>query len=110
VNQENEADDDFHDSDAEDVYDLYLVCNGALLDNGLLDARKLDELTPEESQILNVPRLREIWRHTATGCEQCKDIIRTLNIVRNVLREGADDSSIEETTALAMDQVDSISH
>jgi hypothetical protein len=109
VNQEEEVDDDFHDSDAEDVYDLYLACNGVLY-NGLLDSSKLDELTPEEAAVLNVPRLREIWRHTATGCQQCQEIIRTLNIVRSVLREEAGESYDEQTSAIAMDQADSISH
>lgn len=103
VNQEKEAD-DFHDSDAEDVYDLYLAVNGSQ-HNGLLDVRKLKELTPEESEILNVPRLREIWSHTATGCPKCKEIIRTLNIVRDVLREEATDS-FAETEVELMDQAE----
>jgi hypothetical protein len=72
---------DFHDSEAEDVYDLYNACNG-VLHNHLLDVRKLDELSQEESAVLNVTRLREIWAHTATGCLRCKKIISTLNSAR----------------------------
>lgn len=72
---------DFHNSEAEDVYDLYNACNG-VLHNHLLDVRKLDELSQEESAVLNVTRLREIWAHTATGCLRCKEIISTLNSAR----------------------------
>ena len=107
VNQEKEPD-NFHDSDVEDIYDLYLACNGVQRRDGLLDIRQLDELTPDEAEILNVPRLREIWKHTETGCIQCKKIIKTLDLVRNVLREEVED--ILEETNTALDQVDSISH
>jgi hypothetical protein len=106
VDQEKETD-DFHDSDAEDVYDLYLAVNGSL-DGDLLDLRKLDELTFEEAAILNVPRLKEIWAHTATGCQECKDIIGTLRFVRNVLRE--DDSDLTAAQPVELDQVDSKLH
>jgi hypothetical protein len=77
---------EFHDSESEDVYDLYNACNGEL-HNGLLDIRKLDELSQEESAALNIARLSEIWAHTATGCLQCEEIITTLNSARRVLGE-----------------------
>ena len=78
--------DEFHDSDSEDVYDLYNACNG-ILRNGLLDARELDKLSPEELEVLDLPKLREIWRHTASGCPTCAGIIRTLNAVRGTLSD-----------------------
>jgi hypothetical protein len=76
----------FHESDLGDVYDLYNACNGMML-GGLLDVRKLDELSPEEMEALDVERLREVWAHTAAGCITCAGIIRTLNAARGILRE-----------------------
>ena len=78
----------FHHSEAGDVYDLYNACNGAM-SGGLLDVRKLDELTPREREALDVERLREVWDHTASGCETCAKIVRTLNDVRGKLRGAA---------------------
>ena len=83
--------DEFHDSESEDIYDLYNACNG-VLHNGLLDIRKLEEYTPKESQALNFSRLREIWAHTASGCSKCDDIVRALNRIRGVLKESAEGS------------------
>ena len=79
---------EFHDSDLGDIYDLYNACNGVML-GGLLDVRMLDELSLEEKRALNVPRLREVWAHTATGCHRCKRIIETLNLARETMRAGA---------------------
>lgn len=106
VDQE-EGTDPFHDSES-DVYDLYNACNGVLY-NGLLDIRKLDEYSPEEAEALNVPRLREIWDHTALGCSECKRIIRTLNLVRGTLREEAEELFKEQAESVDVDVVDSIS-
>ena len=78
--------DPFHDDESEDVYDLYNACNGVIHD-GLLDIRKLDELSPEEREFLNVPRLRKVWDHVATGCTQCHTIINTLNLARERLKK-----------------------
>lgn len=75
----------FHDSESGDVYDLYLACHGAMRGE-LLDVRKLDELTAPEREVLDVARLRQVWEHTASGCPQCKCIIRTLNATRAELR------------------------
>jgi len=86
-NVEDESSDQYHDSESEDVYDLYNACNGAL-HNGLLDIRKLDELSEEELEILDVARLRVVWAHTATGCSQCERIIKTLNSARELMGDG----------------------
>lgn len=99
---EGPADDDFHDSDV-DVYDLYNACNGELYQERL-DIRKLDELTLEEAEILNVPRLKEIWHHTTLGCRKCEKIILTLNAVRDLLREDLEESATEESKTIAVDQ------
>jgi hypothetical protein len=90
VEEEKDAD-PFHDAgDGEDIYDLYNACNGAVLD-GLLDISKLDEYSPGQAEALNVPRLREIWFHTKSGCVKCERIIRTLNRVRKMLRESREE-------------------
>lgn len=81
--------DQFHDNEAGDIYDLYNACNGVMY-NDLLDIDKLDELSAEEAEALDLPRLREVWEHTATGCMKCKNIIRTLNRARATLREDVD--------------------
>jgi hypothetical protein len=90
VEQKKEEADPYHDSESEDIFDLYNACNGVLR-NGLLDKRKLDELSLEERKVLNVARLRAIWAHTAAGCAKCEAIIRTLNRVRGVLSEDAEE-------------------
>ena len=73
----------FHDSELGDVYDLYNACNGVIREDGLLDVRKLKELSAEEKAVLNVSRLKEVWEHTATThCPICARIVRTLNEVR----------------------------
>jgi hypothetical protein len=81
-----EATDAFHDNDKGDVWDLYNACNGETVD-GLLDKRKLDELSGEEAEVLDVARLREVWAHTATRCPICADIVHTLNLTRRILRD-----------------------
>ena len=92
IAQEDQEDylNEFHDSDSEDVYDLYNACNG-LMHNGLLDVRELDKLSMAELEVLDVARLREIWLHTASGCPTCAGIIRTLNAVRGTLSEDQED-------------------
>jgi hypothetical protein len=76
---------DAHDTEYDDVYDLYNACNGELHE-GVLDIRKLDELSEEEREILDVSRLKKAWVHV-TGCGKCARIIHTLNFARQVLRE-----------------------
>lgn len=76
-----EDQEEFHDSDSRDIYTLYNVCNGEV-ENGLLNISKLDELSAEELEIFDVTRLKEIWIHTASGCQTCADIVETLNMVR----------------------------
>ena len=77
--------DDFHDSEIGDIYDLYNACNGVLRD-GSLDIRNLEQYGPDDYEILNVPRLREVWEHSATGCSKCKDIVTALNRMREVMK------------------------
>lgn len=81
--------DQFHDSELGDVYDLYNACNGELRDDGLLDVRRLDSLSAEEAEAFDVERLREVWRHTASGCTRCAQIVTILNTTRKSLRKGA---------------------
>lgn len=109
VSHEKEDAAQFHDSDsAEDVYDLYNACNGIVI-NGLLDISKLDELSPEEAEVLNLRRLREVWAHTASGCARCQVIIKTLNLVRGKLREGAAESTEEQPERVDVNITDPIS-
>lgn len=77
--------DDFHRSEAGDIYDLYNACNGVFRD-GLLDLRMLEEYSPAEAEELNVPRLREVWAHAASGCYQCENIINALNNLRGAAK------------------------
>jgi hypothetical protein len=86
VDQE-QGDDQYHNNELGDVYDLYNACNGELGEDGLLDVRKLEELSPEEAEALNVERLTEVWQHTATRCTRCAEIITILNAARKALRE-----------------------
>jgi len=80
--------DQFHDSESEDIYDLYNACNGAVREeDGFLDVSKLNELSKEEREMLNIKRLREIWVHTISGCATCAGIVRTLNSVRRIVGE-----------------------
>ena len=79
----------FHNSESEDIYDLYNACNGSVCEDGFLDISKLDELSSEEREILNVKRLREIWQHTTSNCAVCAGIVRTLNSVRRIVDEEA---------------------
>jgi hypothetical protein len=71
---------EFHNSEL-DVYALFNACDGVII-NGLLDVRKLEEYGPEDAEALNVPRLREVWEHTASGCPKCKDIVHALSGLR----------------------------
>ena len=80
VDQEKSTD-PFHDNESGDIFDLFNACNG-VLHNGRLDIRKLDELGPEEAEVLDIPRLRKVWHHADSGCAQCEAIITTLNSAR----------------------------
>ena len=76
--------DDFHDSENGDIYDLFNACNGVLRD-GLLDIKTLEQYGPDDYEILNVPRLREVWEHSAT-CSKCKDIVTALSRMREAMK------------------------
>lgn len=87
---QKQTDDEFHDSDSGvDIFALYNAVNG-IIRNGFLDVSELDKYSPEEAEALNVSRLREIWKHTTTGCSRCREIIEALNIVRGAASESAD--------------------
>ena len=76
---------EFHDSDGGDIYALYNAVDGVMVD-GLLDVRKLEEYSAEDAEALNVPRLREVWAHTASGCSVCEGIIHALSRLRKSLK------------------------
>ena len=83
--------DQFHDSEAEDVgdvgdlYDLFNACNGEVL-GGVLNLRKLEDLSKEECEVLDVARLKKLGAHVISGCPRCRAIIDKLNYVRAALR------------------------
>jgi hypothetical protein len=106
--QHRKKNDPFHDSET-DLFDLFNACDGVVLENGLLDVSQLDQFTPDEAEALNVPRLREIWKHTESGCAQCAAIISTLNRIRGALREDAAELSAEQVEDVSVEINDSIS-
>ncbi|HET6976680.1 MAG TPA: hypothetical protein VFI24_10185 [Pyrinomonadaceae bacterium] len=71
---------EYHDSET-DVFALFNACDGVIV-NGLLDIRKLEEYSPEDAEALNVSRLKEVWKHTASGCSKCKEIVHALSSLR----------------------------
>jgi hypothetical protein len=77
--------DQIHDSNVQDLYDLYNACNGEMHE-GLLDIRKLEELSKEEREFLDIKRLREVWHHMASDCNKCKEIVTKLNSYRESMR------------------------
>lgn len=108
VEQKNDPDlDPFHNSEV-DIYDLFNAVNGVVV-NGLLDISQLDEYTPQEAEELNVPRLREVWEHTASGCLRCATIVSILNDIRGSLSADYDESLGGQTGELDVDAIDSIS-
>lgn len=68
-------------SESEELYDLYNACNGEI------DSRKPDNLSDKDAQILDAPKLRELWLHIASQCDQCEAIIDTLNWARRALQQ-----------------------
>jgi len=98
----------FHDSEFEDVFDLYNACNGIVRD-GFLDVEELNTYTPDEAEELNVPRLREIWEHTRTGCLQCREIVQALHTVRRTSSDVAEYIDPKDGPELDIDQINSIS-
>lgn len=96
----------FHDSESVDVYDLYNACNGTL-HNGILDIRKLDDLSKEEREVLDVPRLREVWNHVASGCAECIGIVNTLNFARSAMSAPAAESRHEAANSVSAEYAES---
>jgi hypothetical protein len=87
----------FHDSEDGDIYTLFNACNGDMRD-GVLDVRKLDELSEEELEVLDVKRLKEIWLHTISGCPTCDGIVSTLKCVRGMLAEDEPEPTLTPST------------
>lgn len=88
---QEESNDEFHDSDSGvDVFALFNAIDGIIRDDGFLDVSELDKYSPEDAEALKVSRLKETWKHTTTGCRQCRQIIRALQDLRGELREVAD--------------------
>lgn len=83
--------DQFHNSESEeDIFTLFNACDGEIQD-GYLNIRKLEELSKEEREVLNIERLRKIWLHTTSGCATCAGIVRTLNSMRGMFGEIEED-------------------
>ncbi len=101
----------FHDSESEDVgdvadvFDLYTACNGEVLD-GVLNVRKLDELSEEEREVLDVPRLKELAAHVVSGCAHCQSIVYTLNRARLELRMIVEESRIRQPQPVGANRAD----
>ncbi|HET6976677.1 MAG TPA: hypothetical protein VFI24_10170 [Pyrinomonadaceae bacterium] len=85
---QKDTDDEFHDSDI-DIFALFNAVDG-IMRNGFLDVSELDKYSPADAEALNVPRLKEIWKHTTTGCDKCRDIIEALQNVRGAVKDVAD--------------------
>lgn len=79
----------FHDSEL-DIYDLFNVCNG-IVREGFLDVKQLDNYTAAEAKELNIDRLREIWKHTKTGCPDCRKVVEALQQLRRTVGHVADE-------------------
>jgi len=92
--------DRFHQIESLDVYDLYNACNGTL-HNGVLDVRKLDELSQEEREVLDVVALKKLWAHVVAGCIECEGIIKTLNFARGVISGRAGEPRSEPSVKAA---------
>jgi hypothetical protein len=75
----------FHEGESEDVYDLFNACNGRL-HNGRLDIQQLENLGEKERELFSISRLRELWYHIDSGCDQCQAIIKTLHRARIVMK------------------------
>jgi hypothetical protein len=71
--------------------------------------RELDKYSPEDAKALNVPRLKEIWEHTTTGCLQCREIIEALHVVRGAARDAADIEDPDDGPTRDLNRIKSIS-
>lgn len=86
-----DTNDEFHDSDSGvDVFALFNACDGIIREDGFLDITELEKYSPEDAKALKVSQLKETWKHTTTGCPQCRRIIETLQALRGELRETTD--------------------
>jgi ribosomal protein S14 len=96
--------DRYHRSGSGGIFELYNACNGRLVD-GRLDLSRLDELSGEELEALDVTKLRDVARHAA-GCAVCERIIRALTLTRAVIRETAGEGLQEQSQAVDVNHVD----
>lgn len=103
-----DKDEDFHDGEW-DIFDLFNATNGKLRHDGLLDISQLYEYSPSEAEELNVPRLLEIWDHTATGCGECAKIVEMLRKIRSSLSEDDEETFGERPEGSDMDVSNSFS-
>ena len=87
---------------SDELFDLYNACNGALY-NGVLDTRKLNELSEQEIELLDLPRLKELGNHVTSGCAECRAVIDTLNFARSMLGENAEQHHSTQTQAVEAD-------
>ena len=97
-------DDPLHYRKVEDLYDLYNACNG-VMHNGLLDIRKLAELSAEETEVLDIERLRQVWEHMES-CGRCQAIVKKLNSIREEMRKRADEPYRKSASPVDTDHVD----
>ncbi|HEX5731595.1 MAG TPA: hypothetical protein VF131_02080 [Blastocatellia bacterium] len=107
---DQERGNEFHkgDSEPDELYDLYNICNGRLYE-GRLDLRRLDELSRQEEKIFDVAKLRRLGAHLVAGCARCEAIIKTLNAARLALSRSAADSYREQPQVLDAGHIDLIS-
>jgi hypothetical protein len=103
------SEDEFHDSNAGiDIYALFNAVNG-IIRNGVLDVSELDKYSPADAEALNVSGLREVWKHTLTGCSQCREIITALNELRGAVREVAETADRDDQPKSDKDHIKPIS-
>jgi hypothetical protein len=77
--------DNFHEDEFDAVFDLFNACNGEFDSSGMLKKSKLQELTVEEKNILDVPRLTRLWHHIKDGCPECWSVIATISDARRAM-------------------------
>jgi hypothetical protein len=79
VTEENQ----YHDNESTNVIDLFNAVHGAF-QNGQLDVNRLDTLSEEEKQDLDIQRLKDIWSHVKAGCSRCQTIITELSLIPQI--------------------------
>jgi len=77
---------EFH-TDIDSLQDLYLACEGVIRKDGVLDVSKLNELSKEEQAIFDMPKMKTLSAHVASGCEQCVTTIQGFDTTREMVRQ-----------------------